>query len=164
LPDLTRGRGRANRDDTPITYFDDIDDWIRNTVITVNHPLGICAMGRGSDAVVDPDLRVRGVEALRVVDAAALPDMPSAHINAIVMMLAERASDLIPGVRRVDPPALRARRHAGIRRYPRLSLLRQGKVVDAGIRRHDEGGVAEEAIIRTPGIIRDRPRLASANV
>jgi choline dehydrogenase-like flavoprotein len=52
-------------------------------------------MGRGSDAVLDPDLKVRGIEALRVVDAAALPDMPSAHINAIVMMLAERASDLI---------------------------------------------------------------------
>jgi 4-pyridoxate dehydrogenase len=73
----------------------EIDDWIRDTVITVNHPLGTCAMGRGSDAVLDPDLKVRGVEALRVVDAAALPDMPSAHINAIVMMLAERASDLI---------------------------------------------------------------------
>jgi len=72
-----------------------IDDWIRNTVITVNHPLGTCPMGRGSDAVLDPDLKVRGIEALRVVDAAALPDMPSAHINAIVMMLAERASDLI---------------------------------------------------------------------
>jgi choline dehydrogenase-like flavoprotein len=37
-----------------------------------------------------PELRVRGVEALRVVDAAALPDMPSAHINAVVMMIAER--------------------------------------------------------------------------
>jgi choline dehydrogenase-like flavoprotein len=54
-------------------------------------------MGRGSDAVLDPDLRVRGVEALRVVDAAALADMPSAHINAIVMLPAERASDLIRG-------------------------------------------------------------------
>jgi choline dehydrogenase-like flavoprotein len=47
--------------------------------------------------VLDSDLKVRGTEGLRVVDAAALPDMPSAHINAIVMMLAERASDLIRG-------------------------------------------------------------------
>ena len=73
----------------------EIDDWIRNNVITVNHPLGTCAMGGGPDAVLGPDLKVRGTEGLRVVDAAALPDMPSAHINAIVMMLAERASDLI---------------------------------------------------------------------
>ena len=54
-------------------------------------------MGRGPDSVLDPNLKVRGVEGLRVVDAAALPDMPSAHINAIVMMLAERASDVIRG-------------------------------------------------------------------
>ena len=39
-------------------------------------------MGRGPEAVLDPDLKVRGIEGLRVVDAAALPDMPSAHINA----------------------------------------------------------------------------------
>jgi choline dehydrogenase-like flavoprotein len=70
-----------------------IDAWIRATVITVNHPLGTCAIG----AVLDPDLKVRGIDGLRVVDASALPDMPSAHINAIVMMLAERASDLIRG-------------------------------------------------------------------
>jgi choline dehydrogenase-like flavoprotein len=54
-------------------------------------------MGHGTDAVLQPDLKVRGVDGLRVVDASALPDMPSAHINAIVMMLAERASDLIRG-------------------------------------------------------------------
>ncbi|MGA9017118.1 MAG: GMC oxidoreductase, partial [Acetobacteraceae bacterium] len=81
----------------------EIDDWIRNNVITVNHPLGTCAMGDGPDAVLDPDLKVRGIEGLRVVDAAALPDMPSAHINAIVMMLAERASDLIRGRQPLAP-------------------------------------------------------------
>jgi choline dehydrogenase-like flavoprotein len=63
----------------------------------VNHPLGTCAMGSGADTVLEPDLKVRGVDGLRVVDASALPDMPSAHINAIVMMLAERAADLIRG-------------------------------------------------------------------
>jgi choline dehydrogenase-like flavoprotein len=82
----------------------EIDAWIRSVVLTVNHPLGTCAMGRGADAVLDPDLRVRGAEGLRVVDASAFPDMPSAHINAVVMMLAERASDLIRG----RPPLARA--------------------------------------------------------
>lgn len=76
---------------------EEVDAWIRNAVVTVNHPLGTCAMGRGASAVLASDLKVLGVEKLRVVDAAALPDMPSAHINASVIMLAERATDLIRG-------------------------------------------------------------------
>ncbi len=96
-PSMDVFRGQTLAPGTELKSDTEIDDWIRNTVITVNHPLGTCAMGCGPDAVLDPDLRVRGVDALRVVDAAALPDMPSAHINAIVMMLAERASDLIRG-------------------------------------------------------------------
>jgi 4-pyridoxate dehydrogenase len=75
----------------------EIDAWIRNSAMTVNHSLGTCAMGRGSDAVVDPELKVHGIDGLRVVDASVFPDMPSAHINATVMALAERASDLIRG-------------------------------------------------------------------
>jgi choline dehydrogenase-like flavoprotein len=75
----------------------DIDAWIRKTVITVNHPLSTCPMGRGPDAVLDQDLKVYGTEGLRVVDASSMPDMPSAHTNAGVIMLAERTSDLILG-------------------------------------------------------------------
>jgi len=73
----------------------EIDAWIRNTAITAHHPCGTCAMGIGPDTVTDPQLRVRGVERLRVVDASVMPDLVSAHINACVLMIAEKASDLI---------------------------------------------------------------------
>ena len=90
-------RGREASPGPEVNTDAEVDAWIRNTVVTVNHPLGTCAMGRGPNAVVDPDLTVRGIEGLRVVDASVFPDMPSAHINAAVMMVAERASDLIRG-------------------------------------------------------------------
>jgi choline dehydrogenase-like flavoprotein len=75
----------------------DIDAFIKRTAVTAHHPAGTCAMGIGPEAVLDPELRVRGVERLRVVDASAMPDMVSAHINACVIMMAEKASDLIRG-------------------------------------------------------------------
>jgi choline dehydrogenase-like flavoprotein len=73
----------------------EIDDFIRQTAITAHHPCGTCAMGTGPEAVTDPQLRVRGIENLRVVDASVMPDLVSAHINACVLMMAEKAADLI---------------------------------------------------------------------
>jgi len=75
----------------------DIDAHIRNTSITVHHPLGTCKMGPDSDyaAVVDLHFRVRGTEALRVIDASVMPDLVSGNINAAVVMIAERAAELI---------------------------------------------------------------------
>jgi len=77
----------------------DIDAHIRATAITVHHPLGTCKMGRASDptAVVDPELRVLGVDALRIVDASVMPDLVGGNINAPVIMIAEKAADLIRG-------------------------------------------------------------------
>jgi 4-pyridoxate dehydrogenase len=75
----------------------DIDAWLRRTVITAHHPAGTCAMGTLPGTVLDPELRVHGVAGLRVVDASAMPDLISAHINACVLMMAEKAADMIRG-------------------------------------------------------------------
>jgi choline dehydrogenase/4-pyridoxate dehydrogenase len=77
----------------------DIDAHIRATGITVHHPLGTCRMGPSSDpnAVVDAELRVVGTEGLRVVDASVMPDLVGGNINAPVIMIAEKAADLIAG-------------------------------------------------------------------
>ncbi len=81
----------------------DIENWIRRTAITAHHPCGTCAIG----GVVDSNLRVLGVEGLRVVDASVMPTIVSAHINACVLMIAEKASDMIRGMPSL-PPAIDA--------------------------------------------------------
>ena len=77
----------------------EIDAHIRATAITVHHPLGTCKMARPTDpaAVVDPELRVLGVHGLRVIDASVMPDLIGGNINAAVIMIAEKAADLIRG-------------------------------------------------------------------
>ena len=74
-------------------------DYVRSSVVTLYHPAGTCAMGsenrRGS--VVDPELKVRGVSGLRVVDASVMPAVPRGNTNAPVIAIAERAADLIAG-------------------------------------------------------------------
>ncbi|QOZ06760.1 GMC family oxidoreductase [Bradyrhizobium sp. CCBAU 51765] len=76
-----------------------LDAHIAATGITVHHPLGTCRMGPESDgtAVVDSELRVHGVENLCVVDASVMPDMIGGNINAAVIMIAEKASDILRG-------------------------------------------------------------------
>ena len=73
----------------------EIDEYIRNTLITVEHPTCTCPMGNGPESVLDPQCRVNGVEGLRVVDASAMPDLVSAHTNACVIMMADKVSDMI---------------------------------------------------------------------
>jgi choline dehydrogenase-like flavoprotein len=93
--DAFRGRetapGPACRTDA------EIDAFVRRTAITAHHPCATCAMGIDEDAVLDPALRVRGIEGLRVADASAMPDLVSGNINACVMMIAEKAADLVLG-------------------------------------------------------------------
>lgn len=73
----------------------DLLDFARRTGQTIYHPIGTCAMGSGPEAVVDPQLRLRGIRGLRVADASVMPRIVSANTMAAVMMIAERASDLI---------------------------------------------------------------------
>lgn len=81
----------------PLNSDAEIDAHIRATGITVHHPAGTCRMGVDEGAVVDGELRVRGVEALRVIDASVFPDLVGGNINAPVIMIAEKAADLIRG-------------------------------------------------------------------
>jgi choline dehydrogenase len=71
--------------------------FVRATAGTVWHPVGTCAMGTGADAVVDPQLRVRGVAGLRVADASVMPTITRGNTNAPTMMIGERAAAFMLG-------------------------------------------------------------------
>jgi 4-pyridoxate dehydrogenase len=109
----SRGRVRlrsANPNDPIRIYFNVLSDpedlrvlregfklarEIGKTGATAYHSVGTCRMGSDERSVCDPQLRLHGMERLRICDASAMPDLVSAHINACVLMMAEKASDLI---------------------------------------------------------------------
>jgi choline dehydrogenase len=72
-----------------------IADYIRKAGSTVYHPCGTCRMGEDDGAVIDSQLRVRGIEGLRVADASVMPAMPSPNIHPATIMVAEKGSDII---------------------------------------------------------------------
>jgi choline dehydrogenase len=77
-----------------------LDAFVRSTALTVFHPTSTCRMGADSASVVDPSLRVRGIESLRVVDASVMPRVPRANTNAPTIMIAEKAADMLRRARR----------------------------------------------------------------
>lgn len=93
-------RGPELRPGKDVQTKDQILDYGRKFGTSVYHPCGSCKMGIDDLAVVDEELRVRSIENLRVVDASIMPLMPSCNLNAPVIMIAEKASDMIIG----DPP------------------------------------------------------------
>ncbi len=78
---------------------DQLDEWIRKACSATQHPVGTCAMGLGAEAVVDPELRVVGIQGLRVADASIMPTVPGANTNASAIMIGEKAADLVLGRR-----------------------------------------------------------------
>ena len=96
---LSRHLGRELLPGTDVANDADLDAYLRRAVKTDYHPVGTCRMGRADDrdAVVGPDLAVRGVAGLRVIDASAMPKLISANTNAPTMALAHRAVSLMRG-------------------------------------------------------------------
>ena len=84
----------------------ELEAYIRAEAYTVHHPVSTCRMGSDAAAVVDPQLRVRGVDRLRVADAAVFPSIIGGNTNAAVVMIAEKACDLLRGRTPLPPDTL----------------------------------------------------------
>ena len=97
--------GRELNPGDDITSDAELDDFIRKIGGLTQHPVGTCKMGVDEMAVLDPELRVRGVEGLRVADASIMPTVPGGNTNAACIMIGEKASDLIRG-QRLAPAAV----------------------------------------------------------
>lgn len=96
-PELARYEAHEILPGPDVAEDKDIKDYIRGICSPVHHPGGTCRMGSDAAAVVDPELRLRGLAGLRVVDASVFPRVVSGNTNAAVVMIAEKAADLIRG-------------------------------------------------------------------
>jgi choline dehydrogenase len=94
-PPLAEAAGREIYPGADVVDDGDIEAFVRRKVELLYHPVGTCKMGTDDAAVVDPQLRVRGIDGLRVVDASIMPQIPGGNTNAPTIMIAERAADLI---------------------------------------------------------------------
>ena len=88
-------RGEELEPGAQVQAEEDIRAWIRANAETIYHPVGTCKMGVDDLAVVDPELRVRGVKGLRVADASIMPTLIGGNTNAPTTMIAEKAASLL---------------------------------------------------------------------
>lgn len=94
---LSKFRGREVHPGDDVQSDSQLRDYIRHSTETLYHPAGTCKMGNDALAVVDSELRVHGLERLRVVDASIMPTVPGGNTNAPTIMIAEKAADMIKG-------------------------------------------------------------------
>jgi len=96
-PAMDAYRGEVIQPSAEVQTDEQIDAFVREAVDSAYHPAGTCKIGVDAMAVVGPDLKVRGLEKLRVIDSSVFPTVPNGNLNAPTMMVAERGADLIKG-------------------------------------------------------------------
>lgn len=96
-PALAENWGATEVYPGPEVPDDGIEDWVRRTAITYHHQVGTCRMGSDAEAVVDPLLRVRGIEGLSVIDASVIPTVPTGNTNAPAAMIGELGARFLLG-------------------------------------------------------------------
>jgi len=102
-PAMDRFRGEELAPGPQVQTDEEIDAFVRANMESTMHPCGSCRMGEDDMAVVDSELRVRGLQGLRVIDSSVFPSEPNGNLNAPTIMLAERASDLVRGRQTLAP-------------------------------------------------------------
>ena len=96
-------RGERTQPEAKARSHSDIENWIRATASTDYHPSCSCRMGNDENSVVDREMKVHGIDGLRVVDASVMPDIVSGNLNAPTQMIAARAADFILGKTQLEP-------------------------------------------------------------
>ncbi|MCU0941628.1 MAG: choline dehydrogenase [Hydrogenophaga sp.] len=125
-PALARFGGFESRASADAQSDAQLEQFVRNHADTIYHPVGTCRMGHDAAAVVDHELRVHGVDGLRVVDASVMPQVVGGNTNAPVIMMAEKAVDMIRAARRTAAPSMETGHDSGARGHPHRSLERIG--------------------------------------